>query len=291
MNKILLKITLACCVLGGLSCMKQPKLQADFGPEVSDQNFSQALEQVEIPNPYTIRQNEYSYATRETWVEGRPYLVNQRWAFTVTSMTEDAVDYIISFVHEVREYSNGEEKVSSKKEDRRLRKQQSNTASIETVAPTSQSPSEQSLKAALADKANGPTSTNMSPFHVFTHGVKVMEALPRVTRHNLKFEIGNYPIPEFVKQRSNCGGLTAEKCKDSLKAFYISFDQVNWDENGGQKYNLQRVFSPDVPFFASTMAPDLPGVIQACVTTLLPHNGQAVQITQCDAIKDFTFGP
>lgn len=288
-----LSIVLLLFVMGGISCMKRPELTADFGPEVSDQSFEQALGQIETPSPYTIQPNEYSYATRETWVEGRPYLVNPRWAFTVTAKTEETDDYVISFVHELRETQpDGTEKVSSTKADGRLAKQQG-TASPETVAPTANSPNEQTLRESLAhpNPIGGKNfRVNMNPYSVFSHTIHVLEDVPRVTRHNLKFSKGTFPIPDFTTQRSDCGGLGADKCKGQLTAYYMSFDQVNWDENGGQKYSLLRVFSPDVPFFASTMAPDFPGVIQACVSTTLSEQGQPVDITQCDEIKDFTFG-
>lgn len=294
-----LSMTLFLFVLGGLSCMKKPELKADFGPEVTDQSFEQALGQIETPSPYTIQANEYSYTTRETWVEGKPYLVNSRWAFTVTSKTEEVDpvnhidDYIIEYVKELREtQADGSEKISKTKTDARLAKQQT-TASPGTVAPSANSPNEESLKASLAKPIPihmRSARISIDPFAVFSHSIHTMEDVPRVTRHNLKFNKGTFPIPDFTSQRSDCGGLGTDKCTTALTAYYLSFDQVNWDENGGQKYSLLRVFSPDVPFFASTMAPDFAGVIQACVSTTLSEQGQPVDITQCDEIKDFTFG-
>ncbi len=300
MKKIFLLLLMG-TTAGPLGCMKQPDLKPDFGPEITKESW--AVAKPEPPKFDSVQSNEYAYATRETWVEGRPYAINNRWAFTITSRSEQSDRYMISVVNELREYSQGEEKVSTRKADIGVAKTM--------AAPTAQSvtsahyPTEKSARKALADTAPVHPSAkssliSMSPFSLFARAsLRTLEESPRITLHNLKFTKGSYPVPDFVKQRPNCGGLPTDICKGALKAYYLSFDQVNWSENGGQKYHMTRVYSSDVPFFASTLSPLVltseidyfyPGVVQACVTTDLPYNGVTIQLTQCDEIKDFTFG-
>lgn len=263
--------------------MKQPELKADYGPEITDEELLAALSQIEVPSPSTIKKDEYAFATRETWVDGRPYMINQRWAFTVTNKVDLGDVYQLSIVHELHEYAEGKEKVSSRKAERYLEKTEKEKASgfIE--------PQQWAVRQIVAEGMG--------------FGFKAASApTPRVTLHNLRFRKGRFAVPDFVKQREHCGGLAPEICRDSLTAYFLGFDQVNWDENGGQKYIVERVYSPDVPFLAGTLSPYLlsndpdeqrgfiPGVIRSCVSTTLPVNGVPVQLTQCDEIKDFAFG-
>lgn len=283
----------------GTGCMKEPELKPNFGPEVSSSEFGKLLNQIESPDPYTIKKNEYSYFIRSTVLQDQVYQLDRRWAYTVTNKTEDAQDYIFTYVKELREISGDQEKISQKQEDVRLTKKapaadvaaffapvlRQNTPSVHLR--TLQSAVDMGTSLFIPTPSRTVPITTMSTLTPFAYRPM---AEGRTTFHNLKLERSNVPVPEFVQQRSNCGGLSEEKCRSALKAFVLSFDQVSWDSEQGQRYSVIWIFSPDVPYFASTMFPSPAGMIKACATTQIPYQGQRVKVTQCDEIKDFTFG-
>ena len=276
-NKTFAKFSLTAISLAfASSCMKAPDLKADFGPEVSNQELAKLLSEVETPDPYTIKAGEYAYFTRSTNIADQIYQIDQRWAYTITSKTEEANDYVFKYVKDLREYIDGHEKPSSYQHTVRLEKKPTN--SISSMTPT------EFAKTFHQSAALDPIMTLGA---LNTNGSSIRPAGKRVTFHNAKLQKGHVPVPDFVQ---NCGRLPSDKCRGALKAFTLSFDQVVWDGDQGQKYSVSWLFSPDVPFFGSTMFPDPPGVIQSCSSTQLPYQGQRIKVTQCDEIKDFTFG-
>lgn len=265
----LLKAFLPLAALVAAGCMKEPELKADFGPEVTAAEFSRKLAEIEGPDPYTIKKNEYAYFIRSTVLQDQIYQLDKRWAYTVTNKAEDANDYIFTFVKETREYVGDQEKISQNQSDVRLTKRASTSAAAASV-----------------------TSAPLTPFAVasLTPFAYRPAATEKVTFHNLNLETTHVPVPDFVQQRANCGGLSNEKCRGALKAYVLTFDQVQWQGNEGQRFSVLWIFSPDVPYFGSTMFPSPAGVLKSCGTTQIPFDGQRVKVTQCDEIKDFTFG-
>lgn len=291
-----LKWTLAAAALTAAGCMKEPELKADFGPEVSSAEFSQKLAQIEGPDPYTIKKDEYAYFIRSTVLQDQVYQLDKRWAYTVTNKTEDANDYIFTYVKETREYVGDQEKISQNQTDVRLSKK-SSSGSAGAAMAVDLSP----LRLTAIEKvASGLRRFQFYPRESRTAPIVQMSTLTpfafrpasseRVTFHNLKLEKTYVAVPDFVQQRANCGGLSDEKCRSALKAYVLTFDQVQWQGDQGQRYSALWIFSPDVPYFGSTMFPSPAGVLKSCGTTQIPFQGQRVKVTQCDEIKDFTFG-
>ncbi|MBX3018330.1 MAG: hypothetical protein KF767_10600 [Bdellovibrionaceae bacterium] len=271
-----LRLWLPLVALAAAGCMKEPELKADFGPEVTSAEFSSKLSEIEGPDPYTIKKDEYAYFIRSTVLQDQVYQLDKRWAYTVTNKTEDANDHIFSFVKETREYVGDQEKISQNQSEVRLTKRSSNTSSLK-----------------LSQLQFRPTETRTAPIvqmSTLTPFAYRPASTEKVTFHNLKLEKTYVPVPDFVKQRANCGGLSSEKCRGALKAFVMTFDQVQWTGNEGQRFSVLWIFSPDIPYFGSTMFPSPAGVLKSCGTTQVPYEGQRVKVTQCDEIKDFTFG-
>lgn len=290
-----LRLLLPVVAIAASGCMKEPELKADFGPEITSADFSNKLAEIEGPDPYTIKKNEYAYFIRSTVLQDQIYQLDKRWAYTVTNKTEDANDHIFSFVKETREYIGDQEKISQNQSEVRLTKRSTNTSSIAT--PVSMSPL--SLAAGVQSSLDiqrlrfRPSETRTIPIvqmSTLTPFAFRPASNEKVTFHNLKLEQTHVPVPDFVRQRANCGGLTNEKCRAALKAYVMTFDQVQWTGTEGQRYSVLWIFSPDIPYFGSTMFPSPAGVLKSCGTTQVPYEGQRVKVTQCDEIKDFTFG-
>lgn len=255
------------------ACMKDPELKPDFGPEVTSADYSKAMGQLEFPTPYSIKQGEYAYFTQETYLEGRPYNLDRRWAYTVTNKQDDVANnqWVFTYLHELREYVGGTEKVSTNTSNATLKKEDPVPAALSSL----------SINAASSLKALGKISAQEAPAR-------------KTSFHNLKVVKGFYPTPDFVQQRADCGRKLAGTCKDPLKVNVLSYDMVNWEDM--QKYHVEWVISPDAPYFGSTRLDfadpeaSMPGVLRSCTSTNLPIQGQRVRVTQCDELKDFTFG-
>jgi hypothetical protein len=294
-------------------CMQQPELKANFGPEVTQQQFSETFTQIKTPDIYSIRANEYAFAARQTWIEGQPYVINQSWGITVTKKVDQGDHYLLSLVEDLTEYNQGQSKPSNRKADRTLGKKNTPPDGPTTAA----TPNEQSIHAAVNEFAlrGRHPAADMSPLATLnlpSHGLRLfhgradsasgqrlstMVNKAKITFHNLQLQQIQFPVPDSVRSQPNCGGLPPEKCT-SLPAYRMSYDQVNWDENQGQKYTVTQIYVADVPVIAGTLSPALfssgdpfiPGVVQACVNTSLPVKGQLIQVTQCDNVQKFTFG-
>ncbi len=286
-KKVLSTILLALIVIPA-GCMKEPDLKPDFGPEVTSADYAAAISQVELPDPYTIQKGEYAYFTTETYLEGRPYNLDKRWAYTVTDKVDDAANnqWIFTYLQEIREYEGGQEKVSTNTSSVRLEKKAAvvNTSDLSPLAQFK-----------MMDRAKkGISISEVNPIRSLGK-IQAQAAEKRTSFHNLKVEKGFFPTPDFVQQRSDCGRKDPAKCKDPLKVSVLSYDMVSWDDM--QKYHVEWVISPDAPYFGSTRLnlndpnESFPGVLRSCASTNLPVQGQRVRVTQCDELKDFTFGP
>lgn len=280
----LLKIlVVALSVTGASSCMKDPELKPDFGPEITSEDYARAMNQVELPDPYTIKKGEFAYFTQETYLEGRPFNLDRRWAYTVTNKVDDVAnnEWVFTYLREMREYVGGQEKVSTDTSTARLTKK---AASIDST--------DLSLLALSAEK-KGISFSEVRPLRSLSK-IQAQAAQKEKTYHNLKLQKGFFPTPEFVQNRANCGGRDPGKCKDPLKVAVLSYDVVDWKEN--QKFHVEWVISPEIPYFGSARLnladpeDSFPGVVRSCVSTNLPVQGQRVRVTQCDELKDFTFG-
>lgn len=273
-----------------LSCMKDPELKPDFGPEITSADYAAAMSQVELPDPYTIKKGEYVYLTTETFLEGRPFNLDRRWAYTVTNKEDDVPnnEWIFTYIYELREYIGGQEKISTNTSTARLEKK---AAVVETTGP---SPMAQfNPPAGIAAASKGISFSEVRPLEALNK-VQARAATNEKTYHNLKLLKGFYPTPDFVQSRPDCGRKDPAKCKDPLKAAVLSYDVVDWKEN--QKFHVEWVISPEIPYFGSSQLnltdpnESFPGVLRSCVSTNLPIQGQRVRVTQCDELKDFTFG-
>lgn len=275
-----------------LSCMKDPELKPDFGPEVTGDDYSKAIQKLSLPDPYTIKKGEFAYFTTETFLEGRPYALDKRWAYTVTDKVDDTASnqWIFTYVREMREYVGGQEKVSNDTSTARLTKKASalDPQSIETKSLA------QAVDFKMMTMArDGISISEVEPQKSLTT-IQAQAAQKRQTFHNLRVDAGFFPTPDFVQKRTDCGRKDPAKCKDPLRVNVLSYDMVNWDDM--QKYHVEWVITAEAPYFGSTRLnladanDSFPGVLRSCTSTTLQIQGQSVRVTQCDELKDFTFG-
>lgn len=266
-----------------VGCMKDPELKPNFGPESSAAEFSQKMATIESPSPFTMKKDELSSMTSSTVLADQVYQLNRRTILKVNAAGDSGSDYLVTYSKEIHEFLGGDEKISASERDIRIAKSAATTASI------------------------SPFSLINDPLAGFDSGIQKLTALERITHltpqayktfsadnrttfHNLTVEKGTTPVPDFVQQRTDCGGFNSQKCRSGLKTYIVKFDQVDWSGDSGQRVSVMWMISPDVPYSASAMFPKIGGLIKSCASAQVPYQGQRVKVTQCDEIKDFTFG-
>ena len=116
--------------------------------------------------------------------------------------------------------------------------------------------------------------------HAASTGPQLCDAIsdPSITYHNLKVTSGVVDAPDAVQGADFCSGK--DPCQ--IDTTDISFDQVIWSGDQGQKVNCQYTFSDQVPFLASQL--------KQCITSVVLEQNQHVLVDQCAEVVDFQYG-
>ncbi len=263
--KILMLLTIAAIAIPAfffslLGCMKTPEHKADYGQENLISEVNDALNALGQPDPIAIKKGEFSYSVYAQSVDtGLPQVIMQT-AKTVTDRSEDADNIYLTVVDETNELKDGVFKPSHEESHLVASKKPSSTAIL-----------------AL------PTDTLIK---VMAGWVTSFEAgKPRVSYHRLTQEKTEFPVPDLVQARADCGGLKTDAglCSKYIPAVKVSFDKITWQsETRGVKTHFQIIASPSVPFFSSDL--------QFCRQDWIDYQGRVVPVNLCKEIKDFKFG-
>jgi hypothetical protein len=259
-------LALSFLLVGG--CLKPPEAQQNFGPEVQKALIEKAFNEIQTASPYSIEVGEFAYLEKLQQVESNPPDVIFQRGDTVTAKKEEADYYVLTLVTEIRERVEGVFK-SSKKE-------------TQAILPKIKSVEE---LAAQAFKTLTLRPQKLQNYQSqMQKSIKTLEesSTEKVSYHNLEVKKIVFPTPDLVKKRENCGGLSIEHCQNGLPATQISFDKVIWESRGGDKTSFRFVMSEYSPYLASQLS--------ACAQSSLDFQGQRVRVTQCEFIKDFTWG-
>ena len=240
---------LAICLWG---CMKNPEYTQDFGPEVSEDAITQAVNDAPTADVYSIKKGEYASSQKTQQIQANQSTVIYQESNTVTDKTEDTTTFYFTIVKKINELIDGQMK-----------------------------PSTSEIHATLPKQTTAPATSIEVPT-VSMESIHTQAADGSVTFHNLRVESISVAIPSLVLQRSDCGGLPTDVCHSSLPAKRISFDQVHWSDGVGTKYAVSFTISAAVPFFAAHL--------QQCLEANIPYQQQLVHVIQCDSMVDFTAG-
>jgi hypothetical protein len=108
----------------------------------------------------------------------------------------------------------------------------------------------------------------------------------KITFHHLRTSSGVMQVPDAVKARSDCGGISA--CE--LPVNYIQFDIVAWySETEYQKISVDFAFSIRTPYLPfGEQFEQLTGLmVTDCRATFIPYNGGNVYVRDCQMLDDF----
>lgn len=139
----------------------------------------------------------------------------------------------------------------------------------------------------------GPVPTAMEAFDVggLSSYARAAAGAPakkptKESYHRLRESTGMVAVPNVVKTRPGCGGLSP--CE--IPATFIQFDFVQWFNDGTyQKVAVDLAFSTKTPFLPFGQNFDqLTGLlITDCRATVIPVEGRTVYVRDCLSLEDF----
>lgn len=249
-------------------CLQSPPVEQSFGPEFDKSTVENSFNELKSASPYSIEIGEFAYLEKLQQIENNPADIIFQRGDTVTGKKEESDHYVLTLVSEIRELIDGSLKPSRTENEAILPK----PTSVEQLANT----------------LTKSFSKNQTALKSFATAYKTASSYlkedqaQKVTFHNLEIKKILYPVPDLTKKRSNCGGLSSEHCKNGIPSVQVSFDRVTWEPRGGDKSSFRFVVSEHSPYLASQLS--------ACVQSKIDFQGQRVRVTQCELIKDFTWG-
>jgi len=225
--KKLFIVTFLCILLPAfiflvVGCMKVPDLNKEFGPEFTAEQVNQKMLETQYEaTSKTVNQikvGEFSYYVKTNQIENLFPVVFKQEADTITAKnaTSNRIKYTIT--HQVTELQDSGQL-------KPLPATQS-TVCLELVPNGCDGVSSLSI----TDPSFGVHSDKLSDLSWKTLVKRAQENPIRWTFHNLKKSYSNFPVPELVMLRTDCGkrDLKNKKCEDPLETIEISFDQVDW---------------------------------------------------------------
>jgi len=273
-------------VLAG--CMKPPTTSIDKGPEASCQSLDSKISDIQRPSVLTIRKSEFAYLESTARIENFYPELTQQYAVTVMSREEDDFMVKLMIQETLTEKINGQFKPSTKEGPAYILKKSSTTAGTASTQSSMDLPrgAGQNLEVKnlgvreianplriMGQTAGGGVSQNCQ-----------LQADGKVKSYN-NLEVTDFdiPIPQAVKGREGCGGLT--DCNGPLKGKLLKFDRwINDPNSPGKemKVTTYLVTTSMVPYFAT--------IFSQCVQYSWPVEARQVLVTSCDDVKDFKFG-
>jgi hypothetical protein len=254
--------------LFSVSCLKPPETKQNFGPEVDKSSVEKALNDIKTASPYSIEVGEFAYMEKLQQVESNPADVIFQRGDTIVSKREEPDYYVLTLVTEIREKIDGVFKPSKKE--------------TEAILPKINSMEQLAFSVIQNKSRDFAKIKSFEPSSIIRISQSDTSAKEKVTFHNLEVQNIRFPVPDLVKKRQNCGGLIADHCTNGIPATQISFDRVVWEERGGDKSSFRFTISEHSPYLASQLS--------ACVQSRIDYQGQRIRVTQCELIKDFTWG-
>jgi hypothetical protein len=265
------------------ACMKAPSTEINKGTAVSCKDLDKAVDQLSVGKVSTIKKGEFAY--REIVLQFdimQPELV-QQLGYTVI----DKVDRTLSdgkthydeilLRREISEKGEGGQFKNSTKDF---------TMGFAKTAAAGQINEVQTiLENRLTGSRRSPAiSEKIGPLVSILGGSDPEDsfcASTETTYHKLENGQTQIPVPELVRKRTDCGGLS--NCTAPMKSYSLKFDSWQKDKDGKPaKYTHYISASSDAPYFAALMS--------NCLQYSMPYQDRYLLVTQCSDVKDFRFG-
>lgn len=304
MNKKLIRWLAPSLFIGvfSTSCMKEPELNQNFGPEVSKNAIDNALSNAESVDPKTtFKLNEFVSNDISVRIESLPSHVIQQNSTTLSQKIDclfatnnkptDCKVYndngyegfIISLAYELVEIGNNGQANKSKSGESGFlllgKKPATSPAAFSNLNIFESNPSAQ--------------VDAKSVYNSFSKDLTWRKVLAQATSpsgrpytyHNFSTTKLQMTTPLEVQKDPNCGGLLnaqVTSCPTTLQVTEIRFDKVDWTDTQPVKTSAIFWIGKDVPFLAKQML--------GCISTTQPYGEARIAVSQCTEVKYFTFG-
>jgi len=307
MKKILfitfLAVIIPFIVFGFIGCVKAPKTTIDYGPEISAADVqaavTDAIVNVAPSAPLSIRTNQYVYIEHSQALDiYNPIIISQR-GDTITARTDTDTTFSLGIDIQLNELqSDGTMKFSRSHSDLPNLPKTSPPPSSLTVVSSAITPSSTSSSMPSIQALTTPQLINIQDYSVQSVKAQATAPDPTVTYHNLKKTSGIMPVPDLVKARTDCGGIT--NCSAGIRFIQLNFDRVVWDSSGnGTKTSIQYIFSPDVPTYVYDwdnsddlfFTTQLSQCAQQWIAQTSSGTTRYIPVRDCRDLQDFRFGP
>lgn len=267
------------CLLTLTGCIKEPKTEIDYGPEVPQTKLASELQLAigESDSPALLRKEEFVGRETTRVIRGRPVIdVLSTTEVTIVERNETARQWQIKDVEKVQSYDPGDPTNTPApivREDHKCW----NKATFER----------EECEIALKAFRNQPSlvEERLKPMSHFQ--TKANDPAKTVTYHNLIITKTQEPPPDAVVKDAGCRGIN--NCL--INVTQMEFDRVDWTENTeGYKIHYTLKISQDVP----SMSRFLQSCQQGSVQVLQPGQDEKTAprylVTFCDTVKNFIPG-
>ncbi|MNJ92702.1 hypothetical protein D3C87_103760 [compost metagenome] len=258
------------------SCLEQPDMSNDDGPQASVSDVQNALSNAWGDNyPTTMEKGEFVFKTRTQKIQDyTPRLVFQE-GVTISEKDRVANKFNYTFLHQTEEITNtGESKLSTTEHH------------MELDAPSSlmaQDVKTQSLSFGV--------QTILGLMQVCIKSEDLQKECDELAAdkcdlrcHNLTVTETKVPVPELARQRENCAGVPNCELKMKNVAFDLILEIKKGNATEKQKVRYMTSISRDVPYMSRLMNYCYRGLVQPQGTS------QKVLVTVCNDVKDFRPG-
>lgn len=289
MKKLLLwttaSIVIPAIILLAAGCMKPPSTAIDKGPEASCQSLDSKISDIQRPSVLTIRKSEFAYLESTARIENFYPELTQQYAVTVMNREEDDFMVKLMIQETLTEKVNGQFKPSTKEGPAYILKKSStqSTAAISSQSGISQGQNLEVKNLGVREIANPLKILGQTAAGGVSQNCQLQKDGKVKSYNNLEVTDFDIPVPQAVKTRDGCGGLT--DCNGPIKGKLLKFDRWVNDPNAGgkeMKVTTYLVTTSQVPYFAT--------IFSQCVQYSWPVESRQVLVTSCDDVKDFKFG-
>lgn len=267
-------------------CMKPPSTAIDKGPEASCQSLDSKISDIQRPSVLSIKKSEFAYLESTARIENFYPELTQQYAVTVMSREEDDFMVKLTIQETLTEKVNGQFKPSTKEGPAYILKKSASTGSTNSVPGAATLASAQNLEVknlGVREIANPLKILGQTTGGGVSQNCQLQKDGKVKSYNNLEVTDFDIPVPQAVKTRENCGGLT--DCNGPIKGKLLKFDRwINDPNSAGKemKVTTYLVTTSQVPYFAT--------IFSQCVQYSWPVESRQVLVTSCDDVKDFKFG-
>lgn len=263
-----------------LGCVKEPKQDLVYGPEIPKEEVASKLQTALGPqdSPSQIKLEEAVLSETTRFIRGRPILdILSSSETTVVERTETTTQWQIKDVEIYQEYNLSDPAQNPSpivREDHKCWNKTSLVREECEIVPVAKR-----IASTLA------VDDRLRPFSEFKQSS--IEPEKTITYHNLKITATKESPPESVAKSANCQGIP--DCQ--INVTKIEFDRVNWTENPeGYKIHYTIKVSPDVPQMSRFLESCQQGSVQIIQPGQDPKTAPRFLVTFCETVKNFLAG-